>query len=385
MGRTNRGAPLVGLALTMLIAGLLPMTTTRPGRATEPEVMPGPFRRGAVEHPERSDENLKCEGCHVEDAREWRASQHARSDSDPVYRRALAIEPLAFCRGCHAPEVSPEAARAVSQIGVGCVTCHVTTTGSHGTLAATTPSAMRGPSPHPVIRSAVFSGDGACSSCHEFDFPTGPSGAHGPGMGARARMQSTVSEHAASPLHDVPCANCHMPWTGDGTTRHRDHRFIASGDPSVLRSAVTVHAERTTDESITITLETAAVGHAFPTGDLFRRVLVTAEAIDDEWAVHGEATQALHRRFRTITLASGALGRVPVGDDRVLPEAPRRVVLDLGVAAHGRAITWRVEYQRVEHPLDQERDLEAVVAESTLVASGTLNRNAPMAQKDRNR
>jgi len=206
-----------------------------------------------------------------------------------------------------------------------------------------------------------------------------------PCMGARARMQSTVSEHAASPLHDVPCANCHMPWTGDGTTRHRDHRFIASGDPSVLRSAVTVHAERTTDESITITLETAAVGHAFPTGDLFRRVLVTAEAIDDEWAVHGEATQALHRRFRTITLASGALGRVPVGDDRVLPEAPRRVVLDLGVAAHGRAITWRVEYQRVEHPLDQERDLEAVVAESTLVASGTLNRNAPMAQKDRNR
>src|SRR5687768_3228363 len=48
--------------------------------------------------------NAGCVGCHPDQAAEWRGSLHARAASDGAYRRALAREPSAFCRGCHAPE-----------------------------------------------------------------------------------------------------------------------------------------------------------------------------------------------------------------------------------------------------------------------------------------
>ena len=47
--------------------------------------------------------NESCEGCRDDVAREWRQSNHRNAYNDPTFQRALSLEPLPFCRGCHAP------------------------------------------------------------------------------------------------------------------------------------------------------------------------------------------------------------------------------------------------------------------------------------------
>jgi Cytochrome c554 and c-prime len=321
--------------------------------------MPGPAPQARAIDSARV--NAACEACHTDVAREWRASMHAEADVDPVYQRALAREPMPFCRKCHAPEADPNAAAPakLSAIGVGCVTCHQTG-GSDAVLAGPGGPASKGNAPHAVVRDARFATPAACAGCHEFDFPDGASRAR------PERMQATVSEHAASPSAAASCASCHMP-RREGRA---SHAFAASRDPAMLRSAVDARAERDAT-TLRLRLSPRHAGHAFPTGDLFRRLVVSAEAVGDDWSVTSEASRALHRRFAMRAIAHGHVGRVLVGDDRVGPSRSQDVELDLGAAARGRSIAWRVEYQRVEHPLGADES-GAVVAESIVVAEGVL-------------
>jgi hypothetical protein len=335
--------------------------------------MPGPSPQGApAARAHAAEENAACERCHVDIAREWRASMHAQSDTDPVYRRALAREPLPFCRACHAPEADPraDAPAELSAIGIGCLTCHVTTGGSKlETLAA--PGRASVAAPHGILRTADFGGVAACASCHEFDFPV-----HAPGRPPE-RMQSTVSEHARSAFSGTACATCHMPTTEGPTGKHKSHRFDAWADLALLRGAVSVTARRTSASRVHVDLAAGKVGHAMPTGDLFRRLLVTAEVIGADWAVLGEASQSLHRRFEMQKLASGGTVRHMVDDDRVgARTGPIDLELELGASAAGHPIAWRVEYQRVEHPVGED-DGAAVVADSVVIAEGTLSPGTP--------
>jgi hypothetical protein len=325
--------------------------------------MPGPAPQ-AARPGDVALENARCEGCHTEVAREWRASMHAQASVDPVYQRALAIEPLPFCRGCHAPEADPrrDAPPGLARLGVGCVTCHATGDGVRGPVLAAAPPAVA--PPHPVLISAAFGTAAACASCHEFDFPI-----HAPGR-RPDRMQSTVSEHATGPYAADSCSSCHMPWA-PGPRRHRSHGFAAARDLPTLRAALTVTAARTSPSRVTITLAPGQVGHAIPTGDLFRRLVVSAEAVGDDWTVVSEASRALHRHFAFGPAAEGHVVRELVGDDRVGVGPSRPVDLDFGDAARGLAVAWRVEYQRVEHPLGADES-DVVVADSVVVAEGVI-------------
>jgi hypothetical protein len=349
--RTRAWLLLFGIVLGAGAAGAAAPATRMPG--------PAPRAHGGTD-PAR--ENAACEACHVDIAREWRGSMHAQADVDPVYRRALAREPMAFCRACHAPEANPssDAPPKLSAIGVGCVTCHAT--GGDAVLAGPAREGSHA-APHAVVRDPRFASSAACASCHEFDFPDSPA------RGRAERMQATVSEHASSPSATTACARCHMPRRADGRP---SHAFAASRDPAMLRSAVVASAARR-GSKVAIHLAPGAAGHAFPTGDLFRRLVITAEAVGDDWAVNGEASRALHRRFKMAATSPGHVGRVLVGDDRVGtgPLGAQEVELDLGGAARGRTIAWRVEYQRVEHPLGADEET-AAVAESIVVAEGTL-------------
>ncbi|WP_438035575.1 multiheme c-type cytochrome [Sorangium sp. So ce204] len=338
-----------------------------PGAAEAARVpMPGPARArlGAAVIANRA-----CEGCHEEVAREWRASLHHRANTEPAYRRAFAIEPMPFCRACHAPEARPEEPEpeALGALGVGCVTCHVTTDGE-GELAGqavapvlAAPWAGRGAppaAPHAVIRDARFGGADACAACHEFAFPTAR------GRSAAELMQSTVIEHRASPAADQPCAACHMP---RGPGGRRGHGFAGSRDEALVRSAVAVTARRLSATRVAVTLAPANAGHAFPTGDLFRRLEVSAEALGPDELVLGQETRYLARHF---ALRPGAIGRKLVADDRVHAE-PVTVELDVGAAGEGRAIAWQVAYQRVAHPNGVDlRDAE--IEGEIRVASGRL-------------
>ena len=350
------------------------MATHGDRRGATSATMPGPATVGArLDAPTR---NRECEACHVEIAAEWRGSLHQRSYVDPEFARALEREPQPFCRGCHAPEADPRAPAPapLAALGVACVTCHAPAGLSAdavlavlGDSHAAPHAVLAGPgdshaAPHAVVASAAFAGAPACAACHEFEFP-----------GRAAPMQMTVREHAASRFAATSCADCHMPWTGDGASRHRSHVFAASRDPALLQRSLRVEATRGPGV-VALRLVPAAVGHAVPTGDLFRRLLVEAEARGAAGAVVGRDARTLERRFERRRESSLRTVQVEVADDR--PGAPGSreadgaavVLLELGAEADVYPVRWRVVHQRVEF----HRSEDVVIAGELELAVGDL-------------
>lgn len=321
--------------------------------------LPGP-NRGRLET--AVQENERCLVCHDEQAREWRGSLHQRADVDPAYRQAFAIEPLPFCRGCHVPEADAQhdPPASVSELGVGCVTCHVAPDGS--VWAA--PSTNQGRAPHPVQRSRAFATTGGCANCHEFAFP-------GLAVGVRDDdgyfMQTTVREHAHSASAQAPCADCHMPIV-DG---RRSHAFAQVRDPEWLRKNIAVTVRKSADDFVEMTLRQTRSGHAFPTGDLFRRLEVGAELRNEHGQVLRRDVQHLARHFVERPHASGRELR---GDDRLFDAA---IMLDLDVApgremAGSLTVVHWVKLQRVATVGLGHAPREAVVESEVELDTGTF-------------
>jgi len=316
--------------------------------ALEHAPMPGPGPRGRKDAAAR---NAACEGCHAEAAATWRASLHAGAWTDPVFQRSYESEPARFCRDCHAPESAAPA------IGVACVTCHDPE--GRGVVLAGNARAGAGASAasHPVQRAAAFAGSAACARCHEFPFPDAARRGHD-----GAQMQRTVTEHAASRFADRSCATCHMPKTERGG---RAHGFAVASDPAMLRRALVVHVTRRGD-GVAFDLAPGEVGHAIPTGDLFRRLVLIAEVVGEDYLLIAHASRPLARHFRFEPAPQGGKVQREIGDDRV--QGAMRVDLDLGPRARGQAIAWRIEWQRVQ----SMRDQEAVIADVVILAEGHL-------------
>lgn len=296
-----------------------------------------------------------CLGCHASIAVEWAGSQHRSSFADEAFQRAYAIEPLAFCRGCHAPTASakemPDAVAA--DTGVGCTSCHVI----DGALHA---SPGDGDGPHALVRTESFASADACARCHEFDFPDRAL------RSAPEPMQLTLAEHASSRFAEVACATCHMPWTGTADAPHRSHRFDASRDPSMVRAAVVVAGTRPSPTTVQIALAPGVVGHAFPTGDLLRRVAVVAQPLGARAA--RPRVRYLARHFDRAQDLPGIFVRKAITDDRVgVGEGARIVELALPEAG-ADPIAWWVVYERVGHP--RGRDERAAFVEGRIAIAG---------------
>jgi hypothetical protein len=340
-------------------------TQSQPPASPEPAgvVVPGGMPRG---YRARGDEaaklNATCAGCHPNEAREWRGSHHQRAFENPAFQDALALEPTGFCRGCHAPEADAESppSPALADLGVGCVTCHVTTEGE--VLASARDGDRLEPmagGPHAVRYSTEFAGAGACASCHEFGFP-GARGEHD----ARF-MQTTIREHARSPASFRSCASCHMPSREGG----RVHSFASVRDPNWLRASIDASARATDYGTVIVTLVQTQPGHAFPTGDLFRRIEVGAERRGSGGEPRVRRTRHLARHFE---VQPGNPGRVLTRDDRVFFE-PVEVELDVGCddGAPGE-VDWWVTYQRVAQTGDGLRPEEAEIESAVRLHGGEL-------------
>lgn len=153
-------------------------------------------------------------------------------------------------------------------------------------------------------------------------------------------MQRTVTEHAAS-------------------------RFAVASDPAMLRRALVVHVTRRGD-AVAFDLAPGEVGHAVPTGDLFRRLVLVAEVVGEDFLLLAHASRPLARHFRFEPAPQGGKVQREIGDDRV--QGAMHVDLDLGPRARGQAIAWRIEWQRVQ----SMRDQEAVIADLVILAEGQL-------------
>ncbi|NVB40372.1 hypothetical protein G6O69_21210 [Pseudenhygromyxa sp. WMMC2535] len=307
-------------------------------RSRRAATMPGPTTA------ERDDDRLTsqagCETCHADIAEEWSRSLHHASHDDPMFQEALSRESKpAFCRGCHVPEADPraEADPRRAALGVGCVGCHLIP-GEDGLLAG--PGVDEPSMPHALRREPGFATSQACAGCHEFAFPS--RGREGVGL----LMQRTISEHARSPRRHEPCQGCHMPPTvGVGGAVHRSHDFRVVDEPRMFAAAATISAARVELESgaerVSVELRPRALGHDFPTGDLFRRLAVRVEG--PGWSEE----RYLARRFAMQRMRSGATVKIEVGDDRVDAGDLAEVQVVVPDALRGVELRWRVLYQRV--------------------------------------
>jgi hypothetical protein len=217
--------------------------------------------------------------------------------------------------------------------GVACVTCHL----AGGQIV-------------------TWQKDRACTRCHQFSFPDGS---------ARVRpewMQTTVDEHRASELRDKDCVDCHMPLQ-DG---HRSHRFAGGHDADLLRRSIKVRASRQGPGEVLLTLMPLHVGHAFPTGDLFRRIEVRLSALLPEGKTV-LASRYLMRHLAMETQVPGTFTQVVRSDDRLFGETTLHFSLP---EAAGNKVEWTLTYQRVVLPgaRPSARSLDG----SVILASGTL-------------
>lgn len=322
-----------------------------------------------------ADPNKSCATCHTEIGQEWNGSLHRKAWIDPVFQSAYEIEPLAFCRGCHAPMSDPArktpTARAQHD-GVGCVTCHVGS--DHKIKASHQPAAAY--AMHAVTVDPQLATQAACASCHQFDFPS-----HSGQLTAEP-MQDTVTEHARSTKSDTPCQSCHMPLVDDRTSprgKHRSHDFRVLGDTAILQKAITARAERLDAQRLQVTLEAAEIGHSFPTGDMFRRVEVRAEALDARGVVVARTAPAiLERTFgdrprRPNSPADVGSERVEISDTRVPPpgRGVRTIELRFATPPPTARIRWSVIYQRMPSPMATAFRVDQAIDE-VVVAQGEL-------------
>ena len=233
----------------------------------------------------------ECIDCHAREAAEWNGSLHHTSFTDQDFQASFSVEPAKFCSDCHAP--------LGAAAGIGCVSCHNAANGHFATKD--------------------------CSGCHQFTFP-----------GRQALMQSTVAEHAASPFAATTCTECHLPREKDG---HRNHRFNVTRNPDYLRAALDVKSRRT-PEGVEVRLTTKNVGHKYPTGDLFRRIVVVVrtDAGDEQETVLG-------RRFETT-----GMGQNEIADTRIAGE--RTVVVNGDWITAAPRLTIEVRYERVAQSIE---------------------------------
>jgi len=281
--------------------------------------------------------DARCAQCHREIAAEWRGSLHHGAWQNEYFLRSYALEPLPFCRKCHAPGANPlaEPGPEAREVGVGCTTCHVVPAGIvgvHGKVA--------GAKGHEVIGDARLATSAACGGCHQFAFPGPPGFDAGP-------MQDTLGEHRRSAVSAMPCQGCHMPEVasqeGSGAT-HKSHAFRVQGDRAMLGQAVVVKGVVLRGGEVRLSVAPGAIGHAFPTGDLHRQVEVRAAPIDAAGRALGVgSSEVLGRSFGPGRVGGDTLARVQLSDNRLT--GPREVVLS--VPSWARRARWQVVWRRL--------------------------------------
>ncbi len=319
----------------------------------------------ASEHVEPSIESWipaehECEGCHDDVAASWASSRHHLAFTNADFARAYAREPKPFCRDCHAPgfvqALAPELAQAR---GVGCVDCHVE---GDRLLTSGDPS-QPSEAPHALAREPEF-GTRACARCHEFDFPR-DSPRHG------TMMQTTMREHRASRSAARSCSSCHMP-TGE-------HSFGSSRDDAALRRALRVEAWREGDELV-VSLTPHEVGHALPTGDLFRRLALRATWTNAEGERRASTTRYLDRGFAPLRHADGRPNlavRLEPNDDRVQGPTTVRLAPPVDLDEFGELeLDWELDYQRVDDRNHRAPERSTIASEVRL-AQGRLGSCTP--------
>lgn len=195
----------------------------------------------------------QCQACHAEAYAEWSASQHAQSWINPAVRALSNDFANTDCIDCHAPRpvletglanrVLPRETRRAE--GVDCIACHQVA-GGHVAGTMDRDDVQCRPIATRELAQVEF-----CAPCHDQH---------------KTITQWRETEYAKN---GIGCLECHMPFRGGDPNRGRDHTMHGGHSIAVVRTAVTLKAERAGDEVIA-RVENVGAGHHFPTDERSR-------------------------------------------------------------------------------------------------------------------
>ncbi|WP_224249345.1 hypothetical protein [Hyalangium gracile] len=265
-----------------------------------------------------------CEPCHTEVYEAWSQSRHRRSLDNRVFLDGFAAEPHPRCVYCHAPleeqaraalrwraalirerTLASVPAASLAHEGITCSTCHV----RQGVVLTANPRPPE--ADHPLRSEPRLAEPSFCASCHEF---LGHEVVDGKSRLTDEKMQTTWSEWRAWTARGGKgtCQDCHMPG--------KSHAFRGAYDLAFLRGALSLRLESTGGRLVAV-VESQGVGHAFPTGDVFRHLQLWA----DERSV-----ARFGQTFELQALEDGTFQVRRTGNTALQPFVPARVPLPAG-------------------------------------------------------
>ena len=246
-------------------------------------------------------DSASCADCHRTIYDNWHGSRHRVAFTNPLYKEAHAREPSRWCVNCHAPFVhaddahryDPEPFQAAD--GISCVVCHVR---DGKMLTGRVPEAPANGDgfAHDYHIVPAMSQPEFCGSCHQFNFLSAASVdatrqwaaaiAHARSRGEEPPpvdqapsfaysdlvMQNTVGEWKSSSYGtggSLGCHNCHLRPGGP-----ESHTFPGGHDLAGLARSIGIEARHEGGGRLELRVYTVGIGHAFPTGDLFRALRV---------------------------------------------------------------------------------------------------------------
>ncbi|HGY92702.1 MAG TPA: hypothetical protein ENK43_16150 [Planctomycetes bacterium] len=209
-----------------------------------------------------------CKKCHIDQWKEWRASRHARSWTNPVFQEAIATLPDKGegCARCHAPGSLPPKAfgdvplarKDARKLGVNCTTCH------------NDPARYYGPYPSKghggILVKAEYLQAAVCKSCH----------GHPEVNEAHDQWSSYVRSPAAA--NGKTCQSCHMEEVTRVMARGRRklknvqdarlgrrHLFAGARTEGKAEDAADLRVE--SDGTHLLATVTMHTGHVFPSSE----------------------------------------------------------------------------------------------------------------------
>jgi hypothetical protein len=253
-----------------------------------------------------------CGECHPREHAQWSSSRHRVSATNALYVDGVKAEPHVRCVNCHAP------LRARADEGISCAVCHV----RDGAVLVASDAKPYG---HPVRRDDALKDPVFCARCHEFRSHVVVDGQT---TLLEEKMQSTYTEWRRYRDADgrETCQTCHMP--------NGSHAFRGADDVDLLKRSL---AARVVGGALV--LSSTGVGHAFPTGDVFRHLTIEARTSTGVVEVARVASRP----------REGELGPLVPGEERVL-ELPRgavEVVVAYHAADDGAERRGRVSYDEL--------------------------------------
>ena len=127
-------------------------------------------------------------------------------------------------------------------------------------------------------------------------------------MHSEVAVQNTYQEWIDSGSK-ASCQDCHMGSKG--------HRFPGGHDAAFLQNSLAVKVVAT-ENKMNVTIQTMGVGHAFPTGDAFRRL---------QWRMCADENCSIILRQKSFAIVHGGPSWHVVKDGLLYPNQPKKITL----------------------------------------------------------